>query len=98
MERIRAKKETKGSWTSLCRLYTQELAKESGASAKARTGTRRVAKVARDGGKNSWQKGSGKKGGKGQEVMDGVKSSKEGEVRNVVMGGVKTGEVGKLQN
>ena len=37
MERVRAKKETKGSWTSLCRLSTEELAKESGAS-RVRTG------------------------------------------------------------
>ena len=44
MERMRAKKETK---TSLCRMKTKEVAKESGASAKARTGTRRVAKVAK---------------------------------------------------
>ena len=55
-------------------------------------------KGGKDGGKNSWQKGSGKKGGKGQEVMDGVKSSEEDKVRKVVMGGVKTGEVGKLEN
>ena len=43
MERMRAKKETRGSWMSLCRLSTKELAKESGTLAKVRTGTRKVA-------------------------------------------------------
>ena len=49
---------------------TKELAKESGASAKVRTGTKKVAKVAKVAKmeeKTPWQKGSGKKGGKGQE-------------------------------
>ena len=42
-------------------------AKESGALARVRTGMRRVAKAGNDGGTNSWQKGSGKKGDKAQE-------------------------------
>ena len=46
-ERLRARKETRESWTSLCRLSTKELAKESGALARVRTGMRRVAKAAR---------------------------------------------------
>ena len=48
MERMRAKKETKGSWTSLCRLSTKELAKESGTLARVRTRMRRVAREKRE--------------------------------------------------
>ena len=45
--KVRAKKETKGSQTSLCKLSTKELEKESGALTRVRSGVRRVAKVAR---------------------------------------------------
>ena len=36
--------------------------KENGDSAKVKIGMRKAAKVGKDGGKNSWQKGNGKKG------------------------------------
>ena len=42
-----SKKETSESQTSLCRLSTKELAKENGAVAKVRIGTRKVAKAAK---------------------------------------------------
>ena len=61
-----------------CRLSTKELAKESGALARVRVVTNKVAKVARMEGNNLWQKGSGKKGGKGQQ------KGGTGEAQNVL--------------
>ena len=52
---------------SPCRLYTKDLAIESVASAKVRTGTRRVANLAKIEEKTPGRKASSKKGGKGQE-------------------------------
>ena len=66
MERMRAKKETKGSWTSLCRPSTKELAKESWALARVRTGMRRVAKAARMEEKTIGRKAVARKEAKGK--------------------------------
>ena len=46
---MRAKRETKGSWTSLCRLSTKEQAKENWNSAKVKIEMRKAAKVERMG-------------------------------------------------
>ena len=56
----------------------RELAEESDALACVRTGMRRVAKVAKDGGRNPWQKGSGKKCGRG------ARERRQGRNQNVL--------------
>ena len=66
-EKVRAKKEIRGSWISRCRLSTKEQAKENGGFGKGQHWNEKGGKGGKDGGKNSWQKGSGKKGEKGQE-------------------------------
>ena len=77
MERMPAKKETRGSWTSPCRLSGKELAKESWLWHRSELNGK-GGKGGKDGGKNSWQKGSGRKGGKGQE------KGGKGDAKNVL--------------
>ena len=65
---------TSESWTSNCRLYTKDPAKEHGvfflgervrAGLKKETKVAKVAKMQNQGGNNSWQTSSGKEGGRG---------------------------------
>ena len=60
---MRAKKETKGSWTSPSRLSTKGTGKGKWSCGKGQSWNEKGGQGGNDGGKNPWQKGSGKKGG-----------------------------------
>ena len=83
MERIQAKKETSESWTLLCRAVYKGTGKGKWGFGKGQGWNEKGSK---GGGKNSWQKGSGRRGGKGQE------KSGKGETRTCWTCG-KTGHI-----